>query len=1465
MSESDGERAARSVALEQAYVHDVYEECAEKTAARTKHWPRIYQFLEELEPGALVCDVGCGNGKYLSVNENVFKIGADRCKRLTDIAREKENEVMICDNLALPFRDESFDAVLSIAVVHHFATTERRVNALKELARVLRIGGRLVISVWAMEQRHRKFESQDVLVPWPKAYCLSGGSRRTKRRGRTNGPDGGASVDSFEDVADDLDLDRNTRKCRPVTSGKRGAANPSRSKNRNYWIDPIFSPSPSTSSLSSPNETCYSFFRRALQKLAGGKRDSAAGNRGAWFLETWHNNGGSWKNKREQHRGQNFQNEDIGDVDDIPIELRRLEEDNVTLSKHPTTPPCETGENAGETLGLKSKSLGDILEIQRLDLVRSRSSIPGFSSTVTSQFYLDEESETPSPQPPLPETSREARGIFSTETINDSTNDNSTAPLLLSSSSVSSTNSLNRSTSSTGKPRLVKQKSHLLDDSPLQFIQEPANGVVVRRCSKDLVEFREAAKTDSAPRANRRRRGNVHKQSSMNEELMSMERLVERDRVRKNIMKQASLNEEIICKPRGQTFCHFRESLYSGNATMQRIQLIKSDLTNRIKQSTTSMENKVSSITIKNGFAKILQGWKQQSSERLETNESEGKNVNEDEVEDGSRSQESQNVASINGEEGKNATSGKTNANGSQAGVGNKNAAGEGAVPGGESIERRLSKEDGSDSSKDSSLQSDTSVDSEDSFASVIYVPKNHQQQIEGQQQGKHNPHPYNIYRRDSFTTRDNQFGSPIDVSTIVIPPLSGGHHQLRTTSAPPSPRIKNPPGDLNHGSGPRSKLISLSPLLKQFPATSKSLPPPSPPGLSPRNFDPSFASSNPRDSFASADFFGFLPPRQSSTTNDDVPNNDKPGDVATKSTKIDNDLATKTTPTTTSPTIPTSSVMIPIATEVLTTITTNTTTSTTTESTNNDSTSTVIPPEKPKIEDEDTKDRENSTSNESINDPDTRRSRLDQIKELLKQKPGFATRSIKSPFPLVRRASTITGRSESASLEARTLPRLLSLELFNPETDDLDSDSSGLSSPESIGSVISVISDQRFSLKNNKNATGNEKQAQTTGESSESDASKVEIKNQVEEADCTLTKVGEKIVEEKTDRQDVKKDEPGVKISLPESVKSITETIDLPSHVSGLRSNCKYTQLVDDTIAWLSGASPDPTLPESHYPQKYIQEPSEPVHLESDEAAITDQSALLLPKSVSEEAIDDFVMVTKSGEFVSVLEKERVETTAMKSVGEPVNNSSLNGDSVIDRSTSLSSDVSQIEEGTKILSDPGSTLSLGSSTNFEYKSLRERRKYLYQQQRSASEEIPRSPGVNRVIKAGDSSRRSRLVTDGNPYGSGVSSLCSGVPRRPSTCETPLSGSSSQESLPSDRGSRNRGDDDEDNDEDDEGGGGGAGGGGAITYHQYYHVFKEGELDQLINKYVENLHIISSYYDHASWCIVAEKVQVWTI
>lgn len=56
------------------------------------------------------------------------------------------------------------DAVLSVAVIHHFSTAGRRIEALRELARVLRIGGKILVSVWAMEQRHRKVKRNSPLV-----------------------------------------------------------------------------------------------------------------------------------------------------------------------------------------------------------------------------------------------------------------------------------------------------------------------------------------------------------------------------------------------------------------------------------------------------------------------------------------------------------------------------------------------------------------------------------------------------------------------------------------------------------------------------------------------------------------------------------------------------------------------------------------------------------------------------------------------------------------------------------------------------------------------------------------------------------------------------------------------------------------------------------------------------------------------------------------------------------------------------------------------------------------------------------------------------------------------------------------------------------------------------------------------------------------------------------------------------
>ncbi|KAI1883516.1 hypothetical protein AGOR_G00232350 [Albula goreensis] len=158
--------------LEKQHVHSVYEKTAPCLGdLQAKAWPRVRQFLLQQKPGSLVADIGCGTGKYLNVNHDIYTVGCDLCSPLVAKARKQGNEVMVCDNLQLPFRDQVFTAIISIGVIHHFSTPERRICAIKEMARTVASGGEIMIYVWALEQKRRRFHKQDVLVPWNKALC----------------------------------------------------------------------------------------------------------------------------------------------------------------------------------------------------------------------------------------------------------------------------------------------------------------------------------------------------------------------------------------------------------------------------------------------------------------------------------------------------------------------------------------------------------------------------------------------------------------------------------------------------------------------------------------------------------------------------------------------------------------------------------------------------------------------------------------------------------------------------------------------------------------------------------------------------------------------------------------------------------------------------------------------------------------------------------------------------------------------------------------------------------------------------------------------------------------------------------------------------------------------------------------------------------------------------------------------
>jgi tRNA (uracil-5-)-methyltransferase TRM9 len=87
----------------------------------------------------------------------------------------------VADILSLPHAAGSFDFAISIAVIHHLSSRERRILAVAEILKLLKptcgqngpgpAGGQALIFVWALEQKDSRRgwgqgDKQDVLVPW---------------------------------------------------------------------------------------------------------------------------------------------------------------------------------------------------------------------------------------------------------------------------------------------------------------------------------------------------------------------------------------------------------------------------------------------------------------------------------------------------------------------------------------------------------------------------------------------------------------------------------------------------------------------------------------------------------------------------------------------------------------------------------------------------------------------------------------------------------------------------------------------------------------------------------------------------------------------------------------------------------------------------------------------------------------------------------------------------------------------------------------------------------------------------------------------------------------------------------------------------------------------------------------------------------------------------------------------------
>ena len=134
-------------------------------------WESVKKFNDKININTKILDAGCGNGKNMIYFQNKGHIvkGIDFSNNLLKICEDKNLDVKHSDIRYLPFNDNEFDNTISIAVIHHLSTHQDRINAINELIRVTKPNGKILITVWAIEQEEhsrRKFKLGDNIVPF---------------------------------------------------------------------------------------------------------------------------------------------------------------------------------------------------------------------------------------------------------------------------------------------------------------------------------------------------------------------------------------------------------------------------------------------------------------------------------------------------------------------------------------------------------------------------------------------------------------------------------------------------------------------------------------------------------------------------------------------------------------------------------------------------------------------------------------------------------------------------------------------------------------------------------------------------------------------------------------------------------------------------------------------------------------------------------------------------------------------------------------------------------------------------------------------------------------------------------------------------------------------------------------------------------------------------------------------------
>ena len=159
-------------------VKDVYDIISPHfDVTRTSVWKDVQIFVDSFEKNSYVLDAGCGNGKNMYRKDCMF-VGGDFCKNFLEMIKSKNHQGIQINVKFLPFRNNTFDYTLCIAVIHHIKEKYDQIKAIRELIRVTKKRGKILLSVW---EAHGKYNKGDNLIKWTlqKKYNKNGKNKDT--------------------------------------------------------------------------------------------------------------------------------------------------------------------------------------------------------------------------------------------------------------------------------------------------------------------------------------------------------------------------------------------------------------------------------------------------------------------------------------------------------------------------------------------------------------------------------------------------------------------------------------------------------------------------------------------------------------------------------------------------------------------------------------------------------------------------------------------------------------------------------------------------------------------------------------------------------------------------------------------------------------------------------------------------------------------------------------------------------------------------------------------------------------------------------------------------------------------------------------------------------------------------------------------------------------------------------------